>query len=332
MAVTVKQIADELGISFQLVSAVLNNKNYCRASKAKKQLIFDTAARLGYRPNVNARILTGKPSKILGVLADLQAASPASKILAMLEREAAEYGFRLMIGGFHDRFEDIVSSYRLLLQHGVDGVFLIALDDLRYRQEAEDFFRNEKNLVVVRAPLLEGHFCIEVDLAAAFSRIVHILQTSGRKNIHYLGQDSNTYQSLHDRATGFAVNFPDAARRIHYLDDSGKIADGMEADEFVEKVVKPEKIDALVIQDDLTALYWLNILAQHGLRIPDDVAVTGCNNENFTPVTVPGLATIDFREAEITHLAMELMQRSLKNMEPETVKIIPEFIRRKSCQ
>ena len=64
MAVTVKQIADELNISFQLVSAVLNNKNYCRASEEKKRLIRETAAKMGYMPNVNARVLAGKPSGV----------------------------------------------------------------------------------------------------------------------------------------------------------------------------------------------------------------------------------------------------------------------------
>ena len=331
MAITVKQIADELGISFQLVSAVLNNKNYCRASKAKRQLILDTAARLGYRPNVNARILAGKPSRILGVLADLQAATPAAKILAALEREAAEAGYRLMIGGFHDRFADIISSYRLLQQHGVDGVFLVALDDLHYRQQMVDFFRDEKNLVIIRSPLIPGQFCIQVNLAETFSTVAEILQTSGRKNIHYIGQDIESYQSLHDRAAGFSAAFADPAGQIHCLSESGEQIDGMTADEFIEKVIKPEKVDALMCQDDLTAFYWMNLLKAHGLRIPEDIAVTGCNNENFSPICEPPLATVDFHEKYIAQRAMEAIRHSLSDMEPEVIKVIPEFIRRESC-
>ena len=74
MAVTVEQIAEELNISFPLVSAVLTGKNYCRASKRKKQLILETAAKKDYRPNVNARLLAGNPSRVLGLLAYLHAA------------------------------------------------------------------------------------------------------------------------------------------------------------------------------------------------------------------------------------------------------------------
>ena len=131
MAVSVKQIADELNISFQLVSAVLAGKTYCRASRETKRKIFETAEKMGYQPNVNAKVLAGKPSRVLGLIADLHAASPSSRVLAELEREAALADFRLMIGGFHDRVEDIISSFRLLQQHRVDGIFLLSLDDLR---------------------------------------------------------------------------------------------------------------------------------------------------------------------------------------------------------
>ena len=183
MAVTVKQIAKELDISFQLVSAVLNNKSYCRASKEKRKLILDTAAKMGYVPNVNARVLAGKSSFILGVLADLQAASPAAKILAQLEKVASLAGFRLLIGGFHNKVDDIISSYKLLKQHNVDGVFLISLDDLNYEKKLTDFFKDEKNIVVVRAPLMNQHFCVEVDLISAFNNIVNVVTIKSSFNI-----------------------------------------------------------------------------------------------------------------------------------------------------
>ena len=332
MAVTVKQIADELNISFQLVSAVLTGKSYCRASKEKKQLILETAEKMGYVPNANARVLAGKPSRVLGLLADLRAPAPSTRVLAELEREAAQAGFRLMIGGFHDRVEDIISSYGLLQQHKVDGVFLLSLDDSRYRKRLADFFREKNHLVVIRAPLIKQHFCVEVDLSSVFSEIVTELQKDGRKNIHYLGSDPASHQAMKERVQGFGRNFADAEDRLHKLDFSkGTMkADGMTPDEFIRKIIKRRKIDALVIQDDLFALQWLTLLHDHGLKVPEDIAVTGCNNEQFSVCTSPALASVDFRETMIAKAAMELMQKSLQGASPETVRLRPEFIRRKS--
>lgn len=332
MAVTVKQIADELNISFQLVSAVLTGKTYCRASKEKKQLILETAARMGYMPNLNARVLAGKPSGVLGLLADLHAPSPSTKVLAELEKEASLAGFRLMIGGFHDRVEDIISSCRLLQQHNVDGVFLLSLDDLRYRKQLTDFFQQEKHLVIIRAPLMKQHFCVAVDLSSVFAKIVGNLKEAGRKNIHYLGTYPPSHQAMKERVRGFSKTFCDAEQRLHKLTFSGGVrkVDGMLPDDFIETTIKRQKIDALVIQDDLFALEWLNLLQEHHLRIPEDIAVTGCNNETFARYTSPPLASIDFNEVVIARTAMDLMLKSLRGAAPETVRLQPEFIPRKS--
>ena len=334
MAVTVKQIADELNISFQLVSAVLTGKNYCRASKEKKQLILETAAKKGYMPNVNARVLAGKPSWVLGLLADLHAATPSTRVLAELEKEASLAGFRLMVGGFHDRVEDIISSCRLLQQHKVDGVFLLSLDDLRYRKQLTDFLQQEKHLVVIRAPLMKQHFCVELDLSSVFAEIVGKLKKAGRKNIHYLGTYPPSHQAMKERILGFSKTFGDAEKRQHKLTFSGEVrkVDGMSPDEFIETTVKRQKVDALVIQDDLFAMERLNLLQEHHMRVPEDIAVTGCNNETFARFTSPPLASIDFNENMIARTAMDLMRKSLGGAAPETVRLQPEFIPRRSFQ
>ena len=334
MAATVKQIAKELNISFQLVSAVLSGKNYCRASKEKKKLILETAAEMGYMPNVNARVLAGKPSGVLGLLADLHAPSPSTRVLAELEKAASLAGFRLMIGGFHDSVDDIISSYRLLQQHKVDGVFLLSLDDLRYRKRLTDFLRQEKHLVVIRAPLMKGHFCVEVDLSSVFEEIVRNLKNAGRKNIHYLGTYPASHQAMKERICGFSKNFGDAETRLHRLTFSGGVrkVDGMLPNEFIKTVIKRKKVDSLVIQDDLFALEWLNLLHEHHLKIPEDIAVTGCNNETFAHYTLPSLSSVDFNETVIARAAMDLMQKSLNGAPPETIRLCPEFIPRNSFQ
>ena len=332
MAVTVKQIAKELDISFQLVSAVLNNKSYCRASKEKRKLILDTAAKMGYVPNVNARVLAGKSSFILGVLADLQAASPAAKILAQLEKVASLAGFRLLIGGFHNKVDDIISSYKLLKQHNVDGVFLISLDDLNYEKKLTDFFKDEKNIVVVRAPLMNQHFCVEVDLISAFNNIVNELTASGKSNIHYIGENPDTHTALNDRVKGFSSAFEDAPKRLHYISNNttSLTIDNLVADDFIENVVKKEKIDALVIQDDLIALQISSLLQKHNVKIPQEVAIVGCNNEPFVEHMFPSLSSINFNEELVALSAMTLMQKSLQNESVETIKILPNLVKRDS--
>ena len=266
------------------------------------------------------------------MLADLHAASPSTRVLTELEREASQADFRLMIGGFHDRVEDIISSYRLLQQHKVDGIFLLSLDDLRYRKTLTDFLAEEKHLVVIRAPLMKQHFGVATSLSSTVAEIVMELEKADRKNIHYLGTYPISHQAMRERIRGFSKAFDDAETRVHKLSFRAghQEIDGITPDDFIEKAMKPQNIDALVMQDDLSALHWINLLQEHHLSVPEDVAVIGCNNEPFAHYASPAIASIDFKEKQIARAAMELMQKSLRGDAPETVRIQLEFIHRKS--
>ena len=57
MEVTIRDVAAKAQVSFQLVSAVLGNKSYARASAGTREKIERAASELGYQPNISARIL-----------------------------------------------------------------------------------------------------------------------------------------------------------------------------------------------------------------------------------------------------------------------------------
>jgi DNA-binding LacI/PurR family transcriptional regulator len=68
MTVTIKSIAAEAGVSFQAVSAVLNNKGNSRVSSATRERILDIAAKLGYKVNFGYRIMHGQSTGTVGIV------------------------------------------------------------------------------------------------------------------------------------------------------------------------------------------------------------------------------------------------------------------------
>ena len=103
MAVTVRDVAAEAGVSFQLVAAVLGGKKYAHASAATGEKIREAARKLGYIPNASARILRGDASKIIGVLIDSRAPETMYSILAEIEQLADRHGYRILTAFFPPR-------------------------------------------------------------------------------------------------------------------------------------------------------------------------------------------------------------------------------------
>ena len=126
MRVTIKDVAAEAGVSFQVVSAILNNCSYARASKETRQRVTDAARKLNYVPNISARILQGGSSRMTGVLVDSRASENVLRVLAALEKCAVVRGCRLLISEAHDDPQRLWEGCRELQQYGVDGIIALA--------------------------------------------------------------------------------------------------------------------------------------------------------------------------------------------------------------
>lgn len=68
MGVTLKDIAVKAGVSRMAVSAVVNRTNSTRVSQEKRAHIARIAEEMGYMPNLTAQVLSGKSSRMVGIL------------------------------------------------------------------------------------------------------------------------------------------------------------------------------------------------------------------------------------------------------------------------
>ena len=72
MAVTIKNIAAKAGVSYQAVSAVLNNKNNCRVSPTKREHIIAIAKELGYKVNFGYKLMRGQATHTVAIVVAMQ--------------------------------------------------------------------------------------------------------------------------------------------------------------------------------------------------------------------------------------------------------------------
>ena len=332
--VTLSDVAREVGVSRALVGKVLGScSGNIRVSAETAHMIREAAERLHYQPNLSARVLTGQKSGLIGVLIDAQPPAVTFRTLAFIDRFAAENGYRLLIGEAHNSIDSLYYHYSNFMQYNVDGVICMAHDYPGQEVKLRELFRNAENIVFVEKTILENVCCVEVDRVAAVEALTSLLLET-RKRVGIV-LENPVYRSVRQRQEGYHRALARAGREdaslVYYpADEETSLEETMRL--AVEKFILPEKLDAVIAPNDLAASHIIRELWQRGIRIPEQIAVAGYDNDPFSESIYPSLTTIDDRNEEIGRHAVELLLELFSVKEPasRTIRVTPCVVRRES--
>jgi Bacterial regulatory proteins, lacI family len=123
--VTLRTVAERVGLAPCSVSAVLNNTPASWAIPQRtKDRIFRAAAQLNYRPNLSARSLRTKRTHMVAVLSADFGHAPVARVVASLERSLHRRGYLLILAAFDGTSEWTRTSVELQ-QRGIEGVISV---------------------------------------------------------------------------------------------------------------------------------------------------------------------------------------------------------------
>lgn len=330
MRVTIKEVAAEAGVSYQVVSAVLGNCSYARASKETRKKVHEAAEKLGYVPNISARILQGRSSGMIGVLIDPLASQTTFSILFELEKAASRRNCRLLIFEAHDNPARLKEACSEMRQYSVDGVIALAHTYPGIGSVLDDF--DDSLAVVPVQDILPGKYPAVVnDTAAGIAAAARHLIDSGYRNIVMLTSADLGYPSSQQRVEGFREILP--GNSIFYLrktDDAEKMA--AELKELIPEILS-HKADAIVCYNDLTAAAVIRELRANNVQVPEDVGVTGFDDAPFCSVLDPPLTSIAPDFTAMAENVFKLLEQRIAGNRENVFTAVPPFLKiRKSSQ
>lgn len=312
--VTMQDVATHAGVSMKTVSNVVGG--YARVSEKMRERVQRSIDELGYRPNVlGRRLATGRAGLVALAFADV--GMPYFAELAReTSRSAQGFGYRLLLeetDGTLEGEREVVASSEAGL---VDG-FLFQPSVMSSAEVARH--RGDLPIVLLgeaAAPLTMDRVMIDNE-AAAMDATNHLLAL-GRRRIGFVGHEmqglSNTSRL---RISGYQQALEEAGLepRPDLLVATPAVAAAEAARHVGAAIDAGAAFDALVCRDDLAAIGALRASQERGLRVPDDIAITGWDNIALSAVTYPSITTIAPDMQFLVRRALELLVERIEGFD-----------------
>lgn len=305
--VTLRMIAERLGVSIQTVSNVLQNTG--RVAPATAEKVRQMAEEMGYVPNAGAQALRGKSTGTLSfLLGDPVLTSTPSAYLGFLIPLVAsairETGYRPSIQFVDDT--DIDAALLPARQGLVDGVLLFA-NRIDARQiEAIARLKTPVVLFEREAPAGTLPF-VTVDAAGGIGAAVRHLHAQGARRIVYLdGRPHWPMTTSARRFEGFlAASEAMGLPILPVVEGDWRFESGLAAVETL--LARGALPDGIVCANDQMAVGVLKAAEKHGLRVPEDILVTGFDDLEFSRYTTPELTSVRLPLADMSRSAANLL-------------------------
>jgi len=332
---TIHDIAKKLDISASTVSRALNDNPLISESTRKK--IKDTAAEMGYRPNVMAANFRTRRTNTIGVIVPLINRHFFSSVISGIEEIAYKQGFTVVVSQSNDNFEKESTIAHTFFANRVDGLIL----SIGMETQSFDHLRlfSDRNIPLVFfdrvVDEIPSHKIVVDDMGGGYRATRHLIE-QGKTRIAHIGGPLNL-KIYKQREDGYRKAIEDAGlktRDEHILHNNLTRKDGMNAiKKLLESSCRP---DAVFCANDTTALSSIIFLKQNNIRVPEDIAIVGFSNEPYSELVTPSVTTMQQPGFEMGQKAAELIIGQINSKEEEskyeTITMVTELIVRDSSK
>ncbi|MDQ0861896.1 LacI family DNA-binding transcriptional regulator [Bacillus sp. V2I10] len=322
-------VAKLANVSTATVSRVLRNPETVK--KKTQQKVFEAIKQLDYQPNILARHFRTNQTKTILVVVPSLTNLVFSEIISGIDTVATEKGYQVLLGNTNRTTEKAQEFINHLKQKQVDGAILLTvrLEQTLWEEIAHHYpivlasdFIGELNIPTV---------CID-NIKYGYQMTEHLIKLGHRKIAHVSG--SSDVSVSRERVKGYR----NALRHYNIPFDKTLMIEGDYSIEWgyssLKKLMKQEvKPTAIFFGNDEMAMGGIKAAQDIGIRVPEDLAVTGFDDIKFSAVFNPALTTIAQPFHEMGRKSMELLLKII-NEEPlknEKFTIESQLMIRDSC-
>ena len=313
--ITIYDIARHLNISATTVSRGL--KNHPAINKNTRKKIADTARDLGYRSNTFASSLRSKRTHTIGVIVPRLNSNFMSSVLAGMEDAASREHYNLIITQSLEKREKEKANAHTMFNKRVDGLLISLAYDTENIQHLQPFFN--KGIPVVffdrTYPHNDSTSVVIDNFQSAYDVTKHLLDKGCRRIMHLGGNMLRDVYSERLRGYKKAISDQKIAfdDKLIYISNLSEQA-GTEAAEHILNLKPARRPDGVFSANDTAAVHCMMRLKMDGIKIPDEIAFAGFNNDPISKVIEPNLTTVNYSGYQVGEVAIMNLIGHLKGV------------------
>lgn len=356
---TQQMIARKAGVSREAVSQILGGKLADRYNEETQERVREIARQLNYHPNRTAQIMRKGRSNLIGIVHYNSTGETARKTAAYLPQAVSAKGYDYLVIDLQWTGGDMERVFKELVQARVEGVIVLAYAEIGFTEAHLDILRQASIPVIS----LYGDDGLNVPLVCgngqrSFAKMTRHLWNLGHRKI-IQPAENGMHRNTRERIAGFCseaaaceaphylLDLPDFFQRWPDLSRKKSVAitvrldfkryghDFVEANyQFGKQLFKEYPLpDAVLGYNDRSAFGIFTAAWELGLKVPDDIALTGDDDDGFGKYPIYSLTTMRPDIEKSSNLAVDLLLKSLKGEPTEGIRHAIEalMILRGSC-
>ena len=315
--ITMRDIAEKLGISTVTVSKALNGKD--GVGEELRVKVKETAAQLGYRLNTIAKSMKEGCSYNIGVvIAERYTGAGHSfymQFYQQLVQALEEYQYSGLLHVLHAEDEASLALPRIYNERKADGFILLGQLDKAY---VHAFLGTG-----IPVTLLDFYTDQPVDSVVGDNffgsyEMTNYLIAEGHRDIAFVGNIYST-SSIQDRYLGYCKSLLEhkLPLRPEYV-----LSDRDELGRFTEITLPAPLPSAFVCNCDQVAYNLVVHLQKKGIQVPEQCSVTGFDNDLYSTLCEPKLTTMEVNMREMVETAVSMMIRKIKHNDETAGRVL----------
>jgi LacI family transcriptional regulator len=336
--ITIRDIAKATGLSTATVSMVLNKAGR-RIPPVTQRLVQDTAVKLGYFPNLQARSLRSNRTHSIGVLVFDITDPYCGLVIRGIENSLEAAGYMSVLADLQNTPERLHRCLQMLMGRRVEGIIAIA-NPVQLGTELSAALTQFKipGVVIGSQPESKRYSSVTIDNIAGTRAAVEHLYSLGHRRIAVIkGPKAMTdsaprWNGIREYARKKGIPI-DRSLVVEIRGRNSSYEEGYDLTQRLMRTGKP--FSALIAFDDLTAFAAIGALSSAGRRVPEDCSVVGFDDIPGAAFYNPPLTTICQHLEEQGVLSAEIMQKqlsshSVRSRNKAQKQIEPHLVIRKS--
>lgn len=314
--VNIKDIAKKAGVSVATISHVINKTRF--VSDVLQERVKKAIEDLDYHPNIMAGSLRSGKTKVIGLIVPDNSNPLFAAISRSIEQVSSDLNYTVMLCNSSYSLENELRYIKVLRSKSVDGIIILPITTIP--DHLNQLVENMLPVIVLHhiIPGCKADSVLVDNFKGTYEATVHLINL-GHKHIGYIDRPVSLPHSL-ERLNGFKQALND--HNIEIDDDIIIQSNGFgykDGFETMERLLRRNSpLTALMAFNDITAIGAMETIAEHGLKVPDDISVVGFDDIEICSFIRPRLTTIHFPKYKIAEYAVKMLLKKINN--PEKIK------------